>query len=95
MDLIVIPQALLMLYGGVVLTCGGVLGFITARNLKRLRDTPEPPDLLERRTAILERELEAAQAELANLREESEFFRRLNSPRVPETHPREDRRSVA
>jgi hypothetical protein len=36
MDFVVIPQALLMFYGAVVLFCGGGLGFIAGRNRKRL-----------------------------------------------------------
>lgn len=95
MDFVVIPQALLMFYGAVVLLSGGGLGFIAGRNRKRLENPPETPDLLERRISVLERELETTQAELTNLREESEFLRRLTSPRVPEKQPREDSLSVA
>ena len=95
MDFVVIPQLLLMFYGGVVLACGSVLGFVAGRNAKKRLQAPEPPDLLERRVKVLEVELEVAQSELADLREGSEFLRRLHSPQVPDPKPREKGRSVA
>lgn len=83
MDLVVIPHALMVFYGGLVLGCGGVLGFILARNIARLGRVPTPPapELVERRVALLEQELEGTQAELKRLLEEREFLRELREPR--------------
>ena len=43
MDLIVIPQALLMFYGFLVLGCGSALGFILSRNFRKQISEPDPP----------------------------------------------------
>ena len=96
MDLIMMmPQALLVFYGGLVLGCGAVLGFIAGRNAPRQVSQPEPPDLL-RRVAILEDELAASQVELDRLLSDQEFMRRLNAPRPPVDGPRTgEQRSAA
>lgn len=95
MDLIMIPQALMVFYGGLVLGCGAVLGFIAGRNALRQVSQPEPPDLL-RRVAILEDELAASQVEVDRLLSDQEFMRRLEAPRPPVDDPRElEQRSVA
>ena len=96
MDLIMMmPQALLVFYGGVVLGCGAVLGFIAGRNAPRQVSQPEPPDLL-RRVAILEDELAASQVELDRLLSDQEFMWRLKAPRHSVDDPKElDQRSVA
>jgi hypothetical protein len=94
MDLMMIPQALMVFYGGLVLGCGAVLGFIAGRNARRPLSQPEPPDLL-RRVEILEDELEASQVELDRLLSDQEFMRRLKAPQ-PVADPRElEQRSVA
>jgi hypothetical protein len=95
MDVVMIPEALLTAYGFLVLASGGVLGFIAGRNRKKFRGDPTPPDLLGRRTDLLEKEFEATQAELRQLREEAEFLHRLLAPDAPEKLPREKPRSVA
>ena len=89
MDVIFTPQALLGFYGFLVLASGGVLGFIAARKTELFRKSPTQPNLLERRTETLENELEAAQAELSQLREEAQFLRGLLSPEKPTQEPRE------
>ena len=95
MDLVMIPQALMVFYGGLVLGCGAVLGFIAGRNAPRQVSQPEPPDLL-RRVAILEDELAASQVELDRLLSDQEFMRRLNAPRPPVDGPRTgEQRSAA
>jgi len=88
MDLVVIPTALMTFYGSVVLGCGGVLGFIIGRNLRRA-EPPEPSHHLGRRMGVLEAELELAQAELQALRDEREFFRRLMSHREKDSGDRQ------
>jgi len=88
MDLVVIPTALMTFYGAVVLGCGGVLGFIVGRNLRRV-EPPEPSDDFGRRMRLVEEELELAQVELQTLREEREFFRRLMSDRKAEPGDRQ------
>ncbi len=96
MDPILIPQALMIFYGGLVLSCGAVLGFIAGRNVRRSIPPPESGESLERRVSVLERELEASEAELARLASETEFMRELRAPKVPQERPRkEGRRSVA
>lgn len=80
MDLIMIPQALLVFYGAVVLGCGGTLGYILGRNRKRSKTPPEPPELYERRIQLLEEELTEAQLTLSDLKAEREFMRRLKGP---------------
>jgi hypothetical protein len=86
-DLIVIPQALLVFYGFLVLGCGSGLGFILARNVRRLIDEPDPPRLLERRVDVLERELEVTQSELGRLAEENTFLRELRTPNPDSSEP--------
>lgn len=80
MDLIMIPQALLVFYGAIVLGGGGVLGYILGRNRNRSETSPEPPELLERRIQLLEEELTEAQLMLGDLKAEREFMRKLRSP---------------
>ena len=86
MDLIMIPQALMIFYGGLVLGCGAALGFVAGRNAKRQVGQPEPPELL-RRVLLLEDELDTTRDELNRLVSE-DFMRRLRAPR----HQDEDRR---
>jgi len=81
MELIMIPQALLVFYAFLVLGCGSALGFIVARNLRKQISQPDPPLLLERRVGILEDELGDAQSELRRLADENEFLRELRNPR--------------
>ena len=96
MDLILIPQALMIFYGGLVLSCGGVLGFIVGRNVRRRIPPPDPGESLERRVSVLERELEASEAELARLASETDFMRELRAPKVPREQQRDNGgRSVA
>jgi hypothetical protein len=94
MDLVVIPHALLIFYGGVVLASGSILGFILGRNRRRKLPSPESPDLLARRVTILERELEEAQRELNQLSEERAFHRELLSPREDKPRLGSDRRRL-
>ena len=82
MDLVVIPHALMVFYGALVLGCGGVVGFIAGRNVTKRRRVPSPPtpELLERRVALLEQELQTSQGELKRIIEEREFMRELREP---------------
>ncbi len=80
MDLIVIPQALMVFYGLLVLGCGSALGFVLARNIRKQISEPDPPLLLERRIEILEQELEETQSDLSRLAQESSFLRELRAP---------------
>ncbi len=80
MDLVVIPQALLIFYGFLVLGCGSGLGFILARNIRKQISEPDPPLLLERRIEALEREIEGTQSDLSRLTQESSFLRELRAP---------------
>jgi len=85
MDLVTLPQTLLVFYGGVVLSCGAVLGFILGRSRYRTLSIPEPPDLLSRRVSLLEEELEDTRQELSELVAENRFLRELKAPRdVPQ-----------
>ena len=84
MDLIVIPQALLIFFGALVLGCGSVLGVVLGRNVRKRMSEPEPPDRLGRRIDILERELEDTRSDLRRLRDETAFLREL---RAPPQHP--------
>lgn len=78
MEMIMIPGALFVFYGGLIFACGGALGFLLARRHERLRGGgAEPPNQLERRVELLERDLELSHARLAEVREEREFMRRL------------------
>jgi len=66
-----------------VLLSGGMLGIIVGRNVGRrlARMAPEPPpELLERRVALLESELDAATTAVQRLTEEREFMRELRRP---------------
>ena len=94
MDLIMIPQALMVLYGGLVLGCGVALGFIAGRNAKRRLGQPEPPELL-RRVSILEDELDATRDELNRLVSEQDFMRRLREPRRQDEDRRDPSQSSA
>ena len=82
MDLVTIPQSLLVAYGALVLVCGSVLGVIAARLWMRrvVQPQPEPPELLQARVMLLEQEMEAANAELRRLHEDEEFMRELRPP---------------
>ena len=96
MDLIVIPQALLMFYGFLVLGCGSALGFILSRNIRKQISEPDPPLLLERRMNVLEKELEDTRSDLNRLREESSFLRELRAPKKdPEDSSTGRRRFIA
>ena len=80
MDLVIIPQALLVFYGFLVLGCGSALGFILARNMRRQISEPDPPQLIESRLTVVERELDDTRADLDRLRQESSFLRELRAP---------------
>ena len=83
MDFVTLPQSLFIFYGALVLGCGAVLGVVVGRNWKRrsLPGTPEPPDLLHKRVALLEQELDLTRSELHRLVETREFMRELRPPR--------------
>jgi len=83
MDLVTLPQMLFVFYGALVLSCGVGLGMIVGRNWKRRQppSAPQPPELLHRRVALLEQELETTSAELRRLLDDREFMRELRSPR--------------
>ncbi len=84
MELIVLPQALMIFYGAVVLACGGGLGYILGRNVRRrIGAGPESPDTLDKRLGLVEDELGLAQSEILALREERDFLRRLGQESVP------------
>lgn len=98
MELIQIPQALMVFYGALVLGCGAVLGGIVARNVfpRRGLPSPQPPDQLERRVAQLEQELAQTLTELKQLSDERAFLRELNQPKLPgRKHEDRLRRSAA
>ncbi len=84
MDLVTLPQSLFIFYGALVLSCGVVLGTVIGRNLLRRRPspTPEPPELLQQRVALLEQELDQTVSQLARLTEERDFMRELKRPRT-------------
>ena len=90
MDLVVLPEALAAVYAGLVLACGAGLGFIAGRNRRRPSAPPPPPGDLERRLHLVERELELAQAELAELTAERDWMRRLLPGREDGTVPGKD-----
>jgi hypothetical protein len=86
MSLVTLPQALFVFYGALVLTCGVGLGVVVGRNWKR-RSTdrePEPPEVLLRRVADLEHELDQATGELQRARDDRDFIRELRPPRTRE-----------
>lgn len=82
MDLVTIPQTLLIFYGALILSCGGALGVIAGRHWKgrSTPSNPKPPELLNARVALLEQELDATNAELGRLRDERDFMRELRPP---------------
>ena len=82
MDLVTLPQALLVFYGALVLSCGVGLGVVVGRNLKRrvAAGDPEPPEQLQRRVALLEQELDITNGELRRLLEDRSFMRELKPP---------------
>jgi len=84
MNLITLPQALFVFYGALVLTCGVGLGVVVGRNWKRRRvnSEPEPPDVLLRRVADLERELDRATGELQCALDDHDFIPELRPPRT-------------
>ena len=84
MNLITLPQALFVFYGALVLTCGVGLGVVVGRNWKRRRaySEPEPPEVLLRRVADLERELDRATDELQRALNDHDFIRELRPPRT-------------
>lgn len=92
MDLVTIPQALMIVYGAVVLGCGAVLGFIAGRQRKRAGNgggTPglSPLDGTERRLRLLEEELQLSQQQIEDLIAERDFMRELR--RFDSREPRE------
>ncbi len=95
MELVMLPQALLMFYGGLVISCGAVLGFILGRNFRRSALAPAPPDLLVRRVSTLEHELEDTRRDLSEIAAENQFLRELTEPRRRELSSPDQRRSVA
>ena len=95
MELITIPQALIIFYGFVVLGCGSVLGFILGRNRRRQIKEPTPPEQLERRVRTLEHELESARSDLLRLQDESAFLRELRAPPPKERRDVRSGRAVA
>ena len=90
MDLIMLPQALFVFYGALILGCGSVLGFILGRNFQKEISEPDPPLLLERRISTLESELEDTQSELHRLKNESQFLSELHAPKRELKVPRPD-----
>ena len=84
MEFVTLPTGLFLFYGALVLGCGTVLGAIFGRNSVRraLTSPPQPPELIERRVAQLEDEIDAAHAALLRLTEEREFMRELRPPRA-------------
>jgi len=84
MDLVTLPQGLFIFYGALVLSCGVVLGTVIGRNLlgRRQAPTPEPPELLQQRVALLEQELDLTVSQLARLTEERDFMRELKRSRT-------------
>jgi hypothetical protein len=84
MDFVTLPQGLFIFYGALVLCCGVSLGVIAGRNWKR-RPTatePQPPELMQRRIALLEQELDVTSAQLQRLLEDRDFMRELRPPRA-------------
>lgn len=80
MEIVVIPQALLLAYGAIVLGGGAVLGFIAGRQNRSRTDPrlgPSGPEGLDRRLRGVEDELDLTRSELDALREERDFYRRL------------------
>ena len=82
MDFVTLPQWLFIFYGALVLCCGVGLGVIAGRNRKRRPTATEPPELMQRRIALLEQELDLTSAQLQRLLEDREFMRELRPPRA-------------
>jgi hypothetical protein len=97
MDLIVIPQTLMFVYGGIVLSSGLVLGFVAGRQ-KRLRKIdrhPDPQAPIDRRVEVLELEVEELRRELDATLAEKDFMRELGKPRLHLSGPGDSRRQGA
>lgn len=84
MNLITLPQTLFVFYGALVLTCGVGLGVVVGRNWKRrgADSEPGPPEVLLRRVADLEHELDRATGELQRALDDRDFIRELRPPRT-------------
>jgi hypothetical protein len=98
MELVTIPQALLLFYGALVLGCGAALGVIAGRNLRGKEDPSmiRPPDPIERRVRILEEEVDSLRGELRDSEAERDFLRELTKPQIPErTDPPTSMRAIA
>ena len=84
MDLVTLPHGLLEFYGALVLACGVILGVVVGRNWKR-RPTatdPEPPELLQRRVLLLEKDLDSTRTDLERLVDDRDLMRELRRPRT-------------
>jgi hypothetical protein len=83
MDMVMLPQALFIFYGALVLACGVGLGVVVGRQVRRSTTTPklEPPDDVRRRIALLEEELDLTRHELQRLLDDRQFMRELRPPR--------------
>ena len=84
MDLVTLPHGLLEFYGALVLACGVVLGVVVGRTWKRTpaATDPEPPELLQRRVLLLEKDLDVTRAELERLVDDRDLMRELRRPRT-------------
>jgi hypothetical protein len=84
MDFVTLPHGLFLFYGGLVLSCGVILGVIVGRNWKRRArgSDPVPPEILQRRVALLEQQLDQTGAELQRLLDDRDFMRELRPPRA-------------
>ena len=84
MDFVTLPQGLFVFYGALVLSCGIGLGIVLTRNWARLRgqDSPPPSDLLQRRVALLEEDLDLTDAAVQQLVDEREHEPRRPRARV-------------
>ena len=82
MELVTLPHALFVTYGGLVLSCGVALGVVVGRSWKRRPPGGAPePELLQNRVALLEQELDVTSAELRRLTDDRAFMRELRPPR--------------
>ena len=84
MDLVTLPHGLLEFYGALVLACGVVLGVVVGRNWKRRLTVtdPEPPELLQRKMLLLEKDLDATRTDLERLVDDRDLMRELRRPRT-------------
>ena len=82
MDFVTLPYGLFIFYGGLVLACGIGLGAVIGRNWPGRRgNSPPPAELLQRRVALLEEDLDLTDAALQHLIDERE---RVREPRMVE-----------